>query len=101
VARALLETEGFRAVGEAADGETGLLEAGRVHPDIALIDVQLPDMDGFAVARRLAGDAASTQVVLTSSRDGNDLGTLISGSGARGFIPKAELSGAKLRELLP
>jgi DNA-binding NarL/FixJ family response regulator len=100
IARMLLQTEGFEVVGEAANGEEGLAHAYRVDADVALIDVQLPDMDGFAVAHQLTSDGIATQVVLTSSRDASDLGSLVKSCGARGFIPKAELSAARIRELL-
>ena len=97
--RALLESEGFEVVGEAGDGEAALVEIGRLHPDVVLLDVQLPGIDGLEVARRVTADGGAAQVVLTSSRDARDLGPLLE-SGARGFIPKAELSGDGIRGLL-
>jgi DNA-binding NarL/FixJ family response regulator len=99
-ARALLESEGFAVVGEAADGESALEAARRLHPEVVLLDVQLPDIDGFEVARRLSANGSAPSVVLTSSRDGADFGPLVERCGARGFIPKAELSGAALSDLL-
>jgi DNA-binding NarL/FixJ family response regulator len=100
-ARALLEAEGFDVVGEAEDGESALSEAARLSPELVLLDVQLPDLDGFEVAARLrSNNGASPEVVLTSSRDGSDFGTLVARSGARGFVPKAELSGEALAALL-
>ena len=68
-------------------------------PDLILLDVQLPDIDGFDVASRLMDGEDGPMIVLTSSRDGADFGPLIERSGARGFIPKAELSGERLRAL--
>jgi DNA-binding NarL/FixJ family response regulator len=65
-----------------------------------LLDVQLPDMDGFAVLAQLDPDDGGPAVVLVSSRDASDYGGLIEQSGARGFIPKAELSGTALSDLL-
>jgi DNA-binding NarL/FixJ family response regulator len=100
-ARLILEAEGYDVIGEAPDGHTALTEAGRLHPDLVLLDVNLPDTDGFQVARRLTANAGAPAVVLISSRDSSDFGPLVSGSGARGFISKGELSGAALAELLP
>jgi CheY-like chemotaxis protein len=99
-AKALLEAEGFVVVGEAADGESALTEIGRLTPEVVLLDVQLPDIDGFEVAARAAGLDAVPQIVLTSSREASDFGSLIEDSGARGFIAKDELSGAAIAALL-
>ena len=98
-ARALLEAEGFAVVGEAEDGASAIRAAAELAPNLVLLDVQLPDIDGFEVARRLT-DAGGPAVILVSSRDGSDFGPLVERSGARGFIPKAELSGAALSALL-
>jgi CheY-like chemotaxis protein len=100
-ARALLEAEGFDIIGEAEDGESAIEAARRLHPEVVLLDVQLPDIDGFDVAARLTGDPNAPTVILVSSRDGSDFGPLVSRSGARGFVPKAELSGDRVQELLP
>jgi DNA-binding NarL/FixJ family response regulator len=99
-ARALLESEGFEVVGEAADGASALDAAAELAPELVLLDVQLPDIDGFEVASRLTGGDDGPAVVLVSSRDGSDFGPLVERSGARGFIPKSELSGAALLALL-
>ena len=99
-ARVLLEAEGFDVVGEAADGESALLQAMTLRPDAILLDVQLPDIDGFDVAARLTGNNDGPVVILVSSRDSSDFGPLVTRSGARGFVPKAELSGDRLHALL-
>jgi len=99
-ARALLQAEGFVVVGEAEDGASALRAAAELSPDLVLLDVQLPDIDGFEVARRLTLGSAGPAVVLVSSRDGSDFGPLVARSGARGFIPKAELSRARISALL-
>ena len=99
-ARALLEAEGFEIVGEAEDGASAIDAARRLKPEVVLLDVQLPDFDGFEVAARLLSNGAAPAIVLTSSRDAAEFGPLVDRSGARGFIPKAELSGAGLAALL-
>ncbi len=100
-ARRLLESEGYAVVGEASDGASALAAVRELEPAIVLLDVQLPDIDGFAVASQLASAGARAAIVLVSSRDGDDYGSLASDSGARGFIAKSELSGAALEALLP
>src|SRR6266498_5189379 len=70
-AHALLEASAFDVVGEAADGASALAAVAEVSPDIVLLDIQLPDLDGFAVAERLADDHAPLAIVLTSSRSAN------------------------------
>lgn len=99
-ARLLLESEGWNVVGEAADGARAIAAARELEPDLVLLDIQLPDCDGFEVSSRLAANGPCPAVILVSSRDREDYGSLASRSGARGFIPKAELSGAALEALL-
>jgi DNA-binding NarL/FixJ family response regulator len=101
-ARLLLEVEGYDVVGEAKDGEEAIRQAADLQPDLVLLDVNLPDTDGFAVASRFTapeGEPAPA-VILTSSRDPSDFGSQVATSGARGFIPKADLSGDSLAALL-
>ena len=99
-ARFMLEADGFQVVAVAIDGESGVREALRTSPEIVLLDVSLPDIDGFEVAARLRAAGASSAIVFTSSRDASDFGSLIADAGGAGFIPKAELSGDALRALV-
>jgi DNA-binding NarL/FixJ family response regulator len=98
-ARSLLEAAGYDVVGEAHDGASALAAARALRPGLVLLDVQLPDVDGFTVCERLAEDGAAPVVVLTSSRDASSYRIRLGGSSARGFIAKAELSGARLAAL--
>lgn len=99
-ARALLEAEGFRVVGAAADGAEALRLSDAFAPDVVLLDIQLPDLDGFAVAERLAGRPDAPIVVLVSSREAAVYGKRLAASPARGFLPKSDLSGEALDRLL-
>jgi DNA-binding NarL/FixJ family response regulator len=100
VAQMVLETDGFAVVGTASDGESGVAATLRLSPDLVLLDVELPDIDGFAVAERLRRAGSTSQIVLASSRDGSDFGSRVAESGARGFVTKAELTGDAIRALL-
>jgi CheY-like chemotaxis protein len=99
-ARHLLERGGFVVVAEAGDGGEGLRAAKDHMPDLVLVDVQLPDLDGFEVAERLRALEAAPEVILTSSLDGGDFGTMVATSSALGFIPKDELSASTIEALL-
>lgn len=99
-ARAALEAEGYDVIGEASDGESAVEAASRLRPDVVLLDVQLPDTDGFAVAQRIRGADLAQCVVLTSSRDAADFGPLIRECGACGFVAKSELCGDAISSLL-
>jgi DNA-binding NarL/FixJ family response regulator len=98
-ARALLEADGFVVVGEAGDGASGIEAARALLPDLVLLDIGLPDMEGFQVACELADDRPPARVVLTSSREAAAYGPRLACSPALGFIPKDELSGAAIRAL--
>jgi two-component system nitrate/nitrite response regulator NarL len=92
-ARALLEAGGFDVVGEAADGASALTAVAELHPEIVLLDIQLPDIDGFAVAEQLAEGDISPAIVLTSSRDATSFRRRLAANRAWSFIPKSDLSG--------
>ena len=99
-ARRLLEADGYEVVGEALDGESAFEAVRELRPEIVLLDVQLPGLDGFEVAARLTNGGGGPAVVLTSSRDASDVEPYAAASGARGFVPKSELSGEALAAIL-
>jgi DNA-binding NarL/FixJ family response regulator len=99
-ARDLLAADGFDVVGQAVDGASGLEAARSLRPDFVLLDIGLPDVGGFAVARALAGDRPAPLVVLTSSRDARAYGRRLTDGDCLGFIPKELVSGAAIRALV-
>jgi DNA-binding NarL/FixJ family response regulator len=100
MARALLQSEGYTIVGEAMDGASALTAVRELHPEVVLLDVQLPDTDGFHVADEITRYPNPPAVILVSSHDSSDFGSLITQSPARGFVPKAELCGERVSALL-
>ena len=99
--RACLEADGFTVLAEAADGASAVETCKRLDPDIVLVDVVLPDFDGFEVCARLTqGGNLRPAVVLTSSRPAASYATQLQASTARGFVPKEEISGDAVRALL-
>lgn len=99
-ARALLEAEGFEVIGEASDGPGAIESVALLRPGVVLLDIQLPGLDGLAVAEQLAAGLDPPAVVLTSSRDPAAYGLRLGVSSARGFIPKSKLSGEALLALV-
>lgn len=100
-ARAMLDAEGFDVIGEAEDGNAALRAVGRLSPDVVLLDIALPDMDGFEVCEQVSPrTGVGPIVVLTSSRDASTFQGRLAGSRARAFIPKADLTGLALAEAI-
>jgi DNA-binding NarL/FixJ family response regulator len=99
-ARYMLEADGYEVVGEATDGTSAINAARELRPDVVLLDIRLPDVDGFRVAEQLAANGAAPAIVLTSSRDRSDFGSEIDAGPAHGFIPKSELSAEAITFLI-
>lgn len=99
-ARRMLERDGWTVVGEAADGRSGLAAVAELAPDVVLLDIGLPDVDGFEVAEHLAQRADAPSIVLVSSRDRTSYGERITESRAAGFLSKDELDGPTVRSLV-
>jgi len=99
-ARVLLEQAGYTVLGEAADGASAVRAARRLRPQVVLLDVQLPDTDGFEVARQLTGERWSPGVVLISARDAGDYAGRLGRSRVLGFLPKEDLTVEALGRLV-
>jgi DNA-binding NarL/FixJ family response regulator len=95
----LLSAQGVEVVGRASSGAEAVRLAQELEPDVALVDVQLGDEDGLAVARRLAATPL-TRVILISSHSREELGELIADSPAAGFLPKSALGADAIAKLL-
>jgi DNA-binding NarL/FixJ family response regulator len=98
--RALLDAEGYDVLGEADDGAGGLRLLRELRPDLALLDVQLPDTDGFTLAERLHAGGGDTAVIIISTREADDYASSVARCGALGFISKSELCGAAMQQLV-
>lgn len=97
--RRMLTADGFEVVGEAPDGESALSAIARLQPDVVLLDVNLPGIDGFEVAALAAGSTRSA-IVLISTRDAESYRDRLELTTALGFLEKGELDGGRLRRLL-
>lgn len=99
-ARAVLESEGFIVLGEAGDARSGYDLVASVRPDVALLDIGLPDEDGFELTDRLMVRADPPIVVLISGRGRAFYQDRLDRTRARGFIAKRDLTGATLGALM-
>jgi DNA-binding NarL/FixJ family response regulator len=99
-ARALLESDGFDVLGEAATGVAGFDATRSLQPEVVLVDVRLPDVDGFSLAERMTAGGDGPVVILTSSSDDPLYPERALGCGARGFVAKHDLGGPGLGRLL-
>jgi DNA-binding NarL/FixJ family response regulator len=99
-ARDVLAADGFVVIGEAVDGASGLEAVDALQPDFVLLDIGLPDIEGFEVARILALNGPPPWIVLTSSRDARAYGRRLTNGRALGFIPKERISGPAIRAMV-
>jgi two-component system response regulator EvgA len=92
LAHQLLDSAGFQVIGEADSGQSAITKAGELRPACVLLDVLLPDLDGFEVAEQLATGAAPPVVVLTSSRSATEFGSRLKRASVHGFISKRDMN---------
>jgi two-component system invasion response regulator UvrY len=100
-ARALVRVlAGWRVVGEAASGEQAVAVAAATGPQVVLMDINLPGLDGYEATRRILAAQPETAVVLLSTYSADDLPEEPLACGAVGYLRKDDLTPAALRELL-
>jgi DNA-binding NarL/FixJ family response regulator len=99
-ARRLLESQGVEIVATATSGAEALDLAANLSPDLALVDVELGEEDGVALAGELRSQSPATRVLMISTYGSDEMHDLISKSAAVGFLPKSRLSGDAVRALL-
>ena len=99
-ARALIaSTPGFDLVGEATSGAEAISAIERLQPDMVLLDVRMPGLDGIETARWLTANRSKAVIVLVTGHDVEDVQTLAEQAGAVALIVKERLRPALLREL--
>jgi len=96
----LLRASGYEVVGSCSDGRSAVAAISALRPDVVLLDVQLPDTDGFALISQLDAVSEGATIVLISTREAADYGGRVARSGAAGFISKAELSAQSLANVV-
>jgi two-component system, NarL family, nitrate/nitrite response regulator NarL len=99
-ARRLLESQGLEIVATATSGAEALQLAGELSPDLALVDVELGEEDGVALAGELRSRFPAIRVVMISTYGHDEMQDLVTTGSAVGFLPKSRLSGDALRALL-
>jgi DNA-binding NarL/FixJ family response regulator len=99
-ARKVLEAGGITVVGSTASTAEAMALVAALHPDVTLVDIDLGAENGIDLVGRLHETDASAQVILVSAYSAEDFYDEISACGAAGFVAKAELSAAAIRDVL-
>ena len=100
VARTVVDrTTGFALIGSAADGAAAIEQVRELAPDLVLMDINMPVLDGVEASRRIATEWPAVVVVLLSSYAKDDLPDGVLHGGARDYLHKEELGPASLRSL--
>ena len=88
--KALLESQGFQVVGEASDGQATLRSAEMTHPDVAILDISMPVLNGMDAARELKKSSPKTKIILLTQHDEDQYVTEALRAGAKGYVLKSQ-----------
>ena len=88
--RAVLESRGFEVCGEAADGQEALARAQQLRPDLVILDITMPVLDGFSAAREIHKRLPGVGILLLSMHESASMVNVAKSSGARGYVAKSE-----------
>lgn len=104
----MLEEEGYSVIGEAADGESAVTMATELHPDLVILDVKMPKMDGLAAAERIAAERIAPVVILTAfsqrelverAREAGAMAYVVKPFAAKDLLPTIEMAVSRYAEI--
>lgn len=105
----MLEEEGYSVVGEAGDGEQAVAMASELRPDLVILDVKMPKMDGIAAAERIAGGRVAPVVILTAfsqrdlverAREAGAMAYLVKPFQKKDLVPTIEMATSRFAEIV-
>jgi DNA-binding NarL/FixJ family response regulator len=88
--RSVLESRGLEVCGEAADGQEALAKALQLRPDLVILDITMPVLDGFSAAREIHKRLPGVGILLLSMHESASMVNVAKSSGARGYVAKSE-----------
>ncbi len=88
--KSLLEGQGFQVVGEASDGHEVLRAVEETHPDIAILDIRMPVLNGVDATRELKKSSPKTKIIILTQHDENQYVTEALQAGAKGYVLKSQ-----------
>jgi CheY-like chemotaxis protein len=100
LARRMLDAAGYDVVASAANGAAAMRALATLRPDAVLLDVQLPDASGIAIARQISDGGGDVRIVLTSTDSTLVDDAVLARSGAAAFVPKDQLAVSMLRSVI-
>ena len=88
----LQDIQGWKVVGEAADGSEAVEKAKKLRPDIAILDITMPGMDGVEATRQICGGGTETRVLILTMHESDQMVRRVLEAGARGYVLKTDMA---------